>query len=72
MDVAKIIRILGYIVYTSLWMPVILLVAVIAPIWVTFMCIRDEMPVSTGWHWMCQAIKGSIAHDMNFIKTGVW
>ena len=72
MDVAKVIRILGYIVYTALWMPVILLIAVIWPIWVMAICIQNDLPVSSGWRWMGQGLKGSIAHDVNFIKTGIW
>ena len=72
MDVAKVIRILGYIVYVALWSPVILLIAVIAPIWVTVMCINADLPVIYGFRVLGQAFKGSIAHDMKFIETGVW
>ena len=72
MDVAKVIRTLGYIVYTALWMPVILLILVAMPIWATAVCISNDWPVSSGFIWMRQAIAGSIAHDMNFIETGEW
>ena len=71
-DVAKVIRILGYIVYVILWLPVIILVAVFVPIWATIKCIKMDMPASTGVYWFIQALKRSIAHDMNFIETGVW
>lgn len=72
MDVAKVIRTLGYIVYVALWSPVILLIAMFLPIWAMAICIQSDLPVSSGLIWIGQALKASIAHDMNFLKTGIW
>lgn len=72
MDVAKFIRILGYIAYVILWSPVIMLIAVIGPIWMAIICIRAEIPVINGWQAIYQGFKSGITHDMNFIETGEW
>lgn len=72
MDTAKLIRAIGYIAYTALWMPIILLCVVIMPIWVTIACIRAELPVINGLTWFVQSLMQGIMHDMNYIKTGEW
>ena len=74
MDVAKVIRILGYIVYTALWSPVIVIALVVAPIMYgvlgykfgKFAGVKEWLKL---W-WVAQV--NNIKHDMYFIKTGVW
>ena len=72
MAVEKFIRILGYIVYTALWSPVIVLFLLLAPIvWVvTF--VRSGMTVREACKFYIQALMNGIRHDMEFIRTGVW
>lgn len=68
MTVEKFIRILGYIVYTALWSPVIVLCLIVLPIgyMVTLRSVKNGLSV----YW--QALKYNIQHDMMFINTGVW
>ena len=68
MTVEKFIRILGYIVYTALWLPIVVLGLIILPIVyiVILKSIKDGLCVFT------KALKNNIKHDMEFIKTGVW
>lgn len=72
MDTAKLIRTIGYIVYTCLWLPIILACMVFMPILVMVTCIKEELPVISGLKWFGESLKEGIAHDMNFIKTGEW
>ena len=68
MTVEKFIRILGYIVYTVLWSPVIVLALIILPmVWVIMF-----KSIPEGLKMYAQALKANINHDMEFIKTGVW
>lgn len=44
-NVEKVIRVLGYIVYTILWSPVIVLYITIMPFIYGGMCIRNDKPI---------------------------
>ena len=68
MTVEKFIRILGYIVYTLLWLPVVVLALIILPVVfiIMFKSIKD------GLYVYMRALKANIKHDMEFINTGVW
>lgn len=68
MTVEKFIRILGYIVYTLLWLPVIVLALIILPI--VYMIIFES--IKDGLYVFMKALKFNIKHDMEFINTGVW
>lgn len=68
MTVEKFIRILGYIVYVTLWSPVIVLGMIVLP--VVFMIMFRS--ISDGWAVWIMSLKSGIRHDMEFIKTGVW
>lgn len=68
MTVEKFIRILGYIVYTVLWLPVIVLGMIVLPM--VFMIIFKS--VKEGLSVFMMALKYNIYHDMTFIETGVW
>lgn len=72
MNVEKVIRILGYIVYTALWSPVIVVITPIA--FVAFMVMAKRLGMTTreGLKMTGQSFKAGIQHDMHFIKTGVW
>lgn len=72
MDVEKIIRVLGYIVYTALWLPVIVLAIVITPIVWIAMYVRAGRPVKEGIDTWRRAFMEGIQHDMEFIQTGKW
>lgn len=68
MNVEKIIRILGYIVYAALWSPVIVLGMIVLPI--GFMIMFRS--IAEGWSVWKMGLKAGIRHDMEFIKSGVW
>lgn len=68
MTVEKFIRILGYIVYVALWSPVIVLIAIMLPVW---MLIKTKsLPLTR--LLLADGVKTGIRHDMEFIRTGVW
>ena len=72
MNVEKVIRVLGYIMYTILWSPVIAITLIVLPfIWVA-MYVRAGRPIGEALANMRCAIMAGIQHDMNFIKTGQW
>ena len=68
MTVEKFIRILGYIVYVALWLPVIVLTMIIAP----FVYMIVFKSIKEGWYVYTVGLKSGLKHDKNFIKTGVW
>lgn len=72
MSVEKVIRVLGYIVYTALWLPVILLALLILPIVWIAMFARAGRPVKEAIDAYVQALRANIHHDMEFIRTGKW
>lgn len=71
-DVAKLIRILGYIVYVILMSPMILITLIIAPTWLYYEMSQMGATKEEYKHTLKKLFKMSIEHDMNFIKTGVW
>lgn len=72
MNVEKIIRVLGYIVYVALWSPFIVVCLVVLPVvWlVTFM--RSGMTAKEAMELYAKSLKVSFQHDANFIRTGIW
>lgn len=68
MTVEKFIRILGYIVYTILWSPVIVLCMIVLPIWYIIMF----KSIKLGLKVYASALKAGRNHDKVFIETGVW
>lgn len=68
MTVEKFIRILGYVVYSALWLPVIILLAIVLPIWLLIL----TKSIKATWKMVKYGLKAGIRHDMEFIKTGVW
>ena len=72
MNVAKIIRILGYIVYTILWSPVIVLCIIGMPIVAAGLCIRSGGTGKEGIAAYKDLLIKSVQHDINFIRTGEW
>lgn len=72
MDVEKFIRVLGYIVYTALWSPIIILALVFLPVVWIALCIRAGLPIKEGIDGYAQALLRGIHHDMDFIRTGKW
>lgn len=71
-DVEKVIRVLGYIVYTILWSPVIVLCLTITPIVYGGMCIRSGKSIGNMVSMCVESLKSGIRHDMEFIQTGKW
>ena len=73
LNVEKIIRILGYTLYTILWSPVIILTIIVGPILVCVMAVRNGWVVKDIMRELyIKGLKNGIEHDMNFIKTGEW
>lgn len=72
MNVEKIIRVLGYIIYMALWMPFTLLFIVGAPIMVLTVELREGGTFKNAMKWYTTALKNMLRHDINFIKTGEW
>lgn len=72
MDIAKIIRTLGYIVYSILWSPVILLALVVTLPMYIVISIRAEKGIKAGLKIWFNTLAVGIEHDMNFIETGEW
>lgn len=72
MNVEKVIRVLGFIVYTALWMPVIVLTLVIVPIIWIAMCIRTGSSVKRCVKRLKNAFVFGVKHDVEFIRTGKW
>ena len=72
MNVEKVIRILGYIVYTALWSPVIVIGIVVLPIVWLAMHIRAGLPIRGCVKSIKNLFVTGIQHDMEFIRTGKW
>lgn len=68
MTVEKFIRILGYAVYVALWSPVIVLIIVTQFIRVAI----NFKSISFAAMLLKDGLKTGVAHDKEFIKTGVW
>ena len=72
LNVEKIIRILGYIMYTILWSPFIVLVLVTAPIMLLIITVRSGLKIKDTMRWYLNKLKEGFNHDKNFINTGEW
>lgn len=72
LNVEKIIRILGYIMYTILWSPFIVLVLATAPIMLLIITIRSGLKIKDTMQWYLTKLKEGFNHDKNFINTGEW
>ena len=72
MNVEKVIRVIGYAVYTALWSPVIVLLLTVTPIVVGGWSIRNGVPFKEGFVAYKDILMKSIQHDAEFIKTGKW
>lgn len=72
MNVEKIIRVLGYIVYTALWSPIIVLYILVVPLVWIGMYIRGGRSVREALAAFKNALICGVQHDMNFIRTGIW
>lgn len=71
-NVEKVVRVLGYIVYTILWSPVIVLVLTVAPIAYGGMCIKNGKPIKEVFAMYKEYVANGIRHDAAFLKTGEW
>ena len=71
-DVAKVIRVLGYVVYAALWSPVIVILLLVLPVVWLVQFRRIGFTTKEAVKTLCEAFKTGIMHDVNFIKTGVW
>ena len=72
MNIAKFIRVLGYIVYTILWMPIIVLYFTIGPIVAIGLTVRSGKSVKRCWNQITRTLAEYIAHDIAFIQNGEW
>ena len=71
-NVEKVIRVLGYIVYTIIWSPVIILCLTIMPIVYGANCIKIGEPIKNVVTMYKNALLNGVQHDVNFIQTGKW
>jgi hypothetical protein len=72
MNVEKVIRILGYIVYVALWSPIIVLFMLVAPIVLPIIFMRIGMTLEASIKLFVYSLKAGIQHDAEFIRTGKW
>lgn len=72
LNVEKVVRILGYIMYTILWSPIIIVGLVVVPIVYIAWGIRSGRRIKDIVSDLIRIHKAAIEHDMNFIKTGEW
>ena len=72
MNVEKVIRVIGYAVYTALWSPVIVLLLTVTPIVVGGWSIRNGASFKEGFVVYKDILIKSVQHDAEFIKTGKW
>lgn len=72
MNVEKVIRVLGYIVYLALWSPIIVLCLTVMPLVWVMMHIRAGRSAKEGIKQYKDALMSSIRHDVEFIRTGKW
>lgn len=72
MTVEKFIRTLGYIVYVILWAPLLVFIIPGATVAYMVMLMRLGFTFKETCKEYAQAMKNSIRHDMEFIRTGVW
>ena len=71
-NVEKVIRVLGYIVYTIIWSPVIILCLTIIPIVYSANYIKNGEPIKNVVTMYKNALLNGVQHDVNFIQTGKW
>lgn len=72
MNVAKFIRILGYIVWVILWSPIIAFVLVASPIyWLVEWVLSEGSPIGIFRYWWRQVTK-HLKRGKIFINEGEW
>ena len=71
-NVEKVIRVLGYIVYTIIWSPVIILCLTIIPIVYSANYIKNGESIKNVVTMYKNALLNGVQHDVNFIQTGKW
>lgn len=72
LNVEKVVRVLGYIMYTILWSPIIIVGLVLVPIVYIAWGIRSGRRLKDIVTDLIRAHKSAVEHDINFIKTGEW
>lgn len=72
MDVEKIIRVLGYIVYMLLWSPFIVLSILALPIVILAVDLREGRSVKGSFMAIKTMFEEIVRHDIEFIQTGKW
>lgn len=72
MDIAKVIRVIGYIVWNIIWAPVILLYITITPIVAIGLTVRDGRSIKKCLRQIKRTWTDSNARGAKFIKNGEW
>lgn len=72
MDVEKIVRVLGYIVYTALWLPIIMLAIAATPVVLLVVDIRAGRTIRETIDHLKNLVLENFQHDVEFIRTGKW
>lgn len=72
MNVEKVIRVLGYIIYAILWSPVIVMYLIVTPfVWLKIYKQAGYTAKDAMESWV-KVLKAGLKHDKNFIDTGIW
>jgi len=72
MNNAKFIRVLGYIVYAALWLPITLLHVTVTPVVCLGLCVRSGRSVKSNMKQLLRQLRDDFVHDVRFIQTGEW
>lgn len=72
MNVAKVIRIIGYLVYTAIWAPILAIYAIGAPIVCLGLCVRAGRSIKECLTDIWKSQVAAFKHDWQFIQTGLW
>lgn len=71
-NVDKIIRLLGYVVWTILWLPHTILMVTVVPIMVLLDAVREGTWIPAVMREYFKGLVKSLRHEWDFIHTGKW
>ena len=71
-NVPKVIRVMGYIVYNILWSPIIIAYLLLGPILVLGMTVRNGGETKNVINDYVTTVRDHVKHDIAFLNTGNW
>ena len=72
MNIAKFIRVLGYIVFQIFWLPITVLQYTVGPIVAIGLTVKNGKSVKRCWKQITRTLAEDIAHAIAFIRNGEW